>query len=103
MSLTLPVSDAVRGVCELLGLDALHVANEGKLLAIVPGADADAALGCLRRHPLGASAAMVGEVVAGATPRVLVRSAHEKSAGGRGKGGNLRRGEPPMFSLSVNV
>ena len=58
----LPLSDAVRGACELLGLDPLHVANEGKLLAVVAPADASPALDCMRGHPLGASAAVIGEV-----------------------------------------
>ena len=69
----LPVSDAVRGACELLGLDPLYVANEGKLLAVVAPEAAARALACLRRHPLGGSAAMIGEVSAGPAAEVLVR------------------------------
>jgi hydrogenase expression/formation protein HypE len=68
----LPLSGPVRGACEILGLDPLYVANEGKLLAVVAPADAESALGCLRRHPLGRNAAVIGEVVA-ALPQVLVR------------------------------
>jgi hydrogenase expression/formation protein HypE len=49
----LPLSPAVRGACEVLGLDPLHVANEGKLLAVVAAADAERALACLRGHLLG--------------------------------------------------
>jgi hydrogenase expression/formation protein HypE len=67
-----PLSGAVRGACELLGLDPLYVANEGKLVAVVAPEDAQRALACLRRHPLGASAAIVGEVTADAG-EVLVR------------------------------
>ncbi|MBK6455781.1 MAG: hydrogenase expression/formation protein HypE [Gemmatimonadetes bacterium] len=57
-----PVKPQVRSACELLGLDPYFVANEGKLLAIVPGNTAQAALQALRAHPLGADAAIIGEV-----------------------------------------
>ena len=60
----LPIHDGVRGACEVLGLDPLYVANEGKLVAIVPAASAEAVLAAMRRHPLGAEAAIIGEVVA---------------------------------------
>lgn len=60
---TLPVHPAVAGACDLLGLDPLYVANEGKLVAVVPAAQADAALAALRAHPLGAEAARIGRVV----------------------------------------
>ncbi len=59
----LPIRAEVRGVCEILGLDPLYVANEGKLVAIVPAADAEAVLAAMRAHPLGAQAALIGEVV----------------------------------------
>jgi len=58
----IPVSDGVRGACELLGLDPLYVANEGKLVAIVPEDQAKAALAALRADPLGAEAAIIGTV-----------------------------------------
>lgn len=58
----IPVKDAVRGACEILGLDPLYLANEGKLAAIVPGARADAVLAAMRAHPAGREAAIVGEV-----------------------------------------
>jgi hydrogenase expression/formation protein HypE len=69
-----PVRDEVRGACEILGLDPFHVANEGKLVAFVPGAAADAALEALRGHPLGADAARVGSVVAEHPGLVVVRT-----------------------------
>ena len=60
----IPVKDAVRGACELLGLDPLYVANEGKLIAICPGELADTLLAVMRAHPLGRDAAIIGTVVA---------------------------------------
>ncbi|HID4046421.1 TPA: hydrogenase expression/formation protein HypE [Pluralibacter gergoviae] len=60
----LPLKPAVRGVCELLGLDALNFANEGKLVIGVDSACADEALARLRAHPLGRDAALIGDVVA---------------------------------------
>ncbi|MCO6400743.1 MAG: hydrogenase expression/formation protein HypE [Verrucomicrobia bacterium] len=61
---SLPISEEVKGACEILGLDPLYVANEGKLLAFVPASDADAILAAMRAHPLGRGAAIIGEVVA---------------------------------------
>ncbi len=60
---SIPIQEQVRGACELLGLDPLYVANEGKLIAIVPGDEADAALAALRAHPLGGDAQRIGTVV----------------------------------------
>ena len=59
----IPVHSGVRGACEVLGLDPLHVANEGKLVAFVPMAHAAEVLDAMRRHPLGAEAALIGSVV----------------------------------------
>ena len=59
----LPVKTAVRGVCELLGLDALNFANEGKLVIAVQRQAAQQVLARLRAHPLGQDAAIIGEVV----------------------------------------
>ena len=58
-----PVLPQVVAACELLGLDPLHIANEGKLVAIVAAEVADAALAALRAHPLGRQAARIGVVV----------------------------------------
>ncbi len=59
---SLPVRDPVRGACELLGLDPLHIANEGQLLAVVAPELADAALAALRAAPGGEEAVILGEV-----------------------------------------
>lgn len=61
---SVPVKPAVAAACELLGLDPLYVANEGKLVAICPSGDAERLLAVMRVHPLGAEAAIIGEVVA---------------------------------------
>jgi len=62
----IPVKPVVAAACELLGLDPLNVANEGKLMAICASADASALLAAMRAHPLGVDAALIGEVVADA-------------------------------------
>ena len=59
---SLPIHEEVRGACELLGLDPLYVANEGKLIAIVAPEGADAVLQAMKRHPLGAEAVVIGTV-----------------------------------------
>ena len=59
-----PVHDDVRAACEILGIDPLAVANEGKLVAVVDAAAAGDALAALRAHPLGREAARIGEVTA---------------------------------------
>ena len=71
----LPVAPAVRGACEILGLDPLHVANEGKFLALVARDAAGEALALLRAHPLGANAAIIGEVTDSHRGQLAVRSA----------------------------
>jgi hydrogenase expression/formation protein HypE len=70
----LPVRPEVHAACEMLGLDPLYVANEGKLMAVVPAADADRLLDVMRGHPLGRDAAVIGEVVADHPGLVLLRS-----------------------------
>jgi hydrogenase expression/formation protein HypE len=59
---TIPVRDSVRGACELLGLDPLHIANEGQFLAVVSAELAESALQALRATPGGEAAEMIGEV-----------------------------------------
>ena len=60
----IPIAEEVKGACEILGLDPLHVANEGKLVAVVPAEHADEILASMRAHPLGREAAVIGQVVA---------------------------------------
>jgi hydrogenase expression/formation protein HypE len=71
---TMPILAAVAAACELLGIDPLYVANEGKLVAVVPSDQADAALQALRTHPLGSSAARVGEIHAEPPGIVVLRT-----------------------------
>jgi hydrogenase expression/formation protein HypE len=59
---SVPVKREVRGACEMLGIEPLHIANEGKLVAIVPQGEADAALHAMRAHPAGAGSAIIGKV-----------------------------------------
>ena len=61
---TLPVSPMVQGACDMLGIDPIYVANEGKFVAVVPPDQADAAVAALRTHPLGVDAVEIGEIVA---------------------------------------
>jgi hydrogenase expression/formation protein HypE len=70
----IPVRAAVRGACELLGLDPLYVANEGKCVVLVAPDAAERALEVLRAQPLGKDAADIGEVTAEPTGRVIVKS-----------------------------
>ncbi len=68
---SIPVREEVRGACEMLGLDPLYVANEGKLVAIVVPDSAEAALRALQNHPLGKDARIIGRVTA-EHPRMVV-------------------------------
>lgn len=68
------IGEAVKGACEILGLDPLYVANEGKLVAFVDPDANDRVLAAMRRHPLGKEAAVIGEVVADHTGTVVMRS-----------------------------
>ena len=70
----IPVRPEVHAACEMLGLDPLYVANEGKLVAVVPPEDADRLLEVMRAHPLGKDAAVVGRIVADHPGLVTLRS-----------------------------
>lgn len=69
-----PLRDEVRGFCEILGLDPLYLANEGKIVAIAPPDEAAAAVDAMRAHPLGRQAAIIGHVMAGEPGRVAMRT-----------------------------
>jgi hydrogenase expression/formation protein HypE len=70
----IPVAPQVGAACELLGLDPLYVANEGKLIAICAEADAERLLAALRAHPLGTGAARIGTVTADPNHFVQIRT-----------------------------
>lgn len=70
----IPVRAGVRGACEILGLDPLTIANEGKLLTVVAAGSAEAALRTLRNHPLGHQAAIIGEVRSDPVGMVFLRT-----------------------------
>jgi hydrogenase expression/formation protein HypE len=70
----IPVRDAVRGACELLGLDPLYVANEGRCVAFVPESYAEAALAALRRHRVGQHAVRIGTVTEDTSPFVVLHT-----------------------------
>lgn len=72
---SVPVRPEVRAACEILGLDPLLVANEGKLIAVVPAERARNLVEAMREHPLGRDAAVIGEVVAEHPGMVTLRSA----------------------------
>lgn len=71
---SIPIWDEVKGACEILGLDPLYVANEGKCLAIVAAEAAEATLEAMRSHPLGQEAAIIGQVVEEHPGAVILRS-----------------------------
>ncbi len=70
----IPIRDEVRGACEILGLDPLYVANEGKCIVIVAPEAAEEVLAAMRDHALGREAARIGQVVEDHPGRVLLRS-----------------------------
>ncbi len=71
---TIPIQEAVRGACELLGLDPLYVANEGKLVAIVDPLHAGRIVAAMRAHPLGKQARIIGKVTAADPGLVIMRT-----------------------------
>ena len=70
----IPVNEPVRGACELLGLDPLYVANEGRFVAMVPASQAEAALAVMRRHKAASLAAHIGTVTDRNPPMVVLRT-----------------------------
>ena len=70
----IPVREAVRGACEILGLDPLYVANEGRFVAFVPAGQGETALNVLRRHVAAAEALDIGEVTAQGPSPVTLRT-----------------------------
>lgn len=71
---TIPVRESVKGACEILGLDPLYVANEGKLIAIVAAEAAESIVRRMRDHSMGSHAAIIGEVVAEHSGMVLMQT-----------------------------
>jgi len=69
-----PICPEVKGFCEILGLDPLYLANEGKIVAVVPGAEVEAALAAMQGHPFGAGACRIGEVRGGPPGRVTMKT-----------------------------
>ncbi len=70
----IPVRESVRGTCELLGLDPLYLANEGKLIAICPPQEAENILAAMRAHPLGTHAEIIGQVTEENPKRVTLQT-----------------------------
>lgn len=70
----IPIQEEVKGACEILGFDPLYVANEGKILFFVPAEDALLVLESLKNHPLGANAAIIGEVTSKDAPLVKLKT-----------------------------
>jgi len=68
----IPIRDEVRGMCEILGLDPLYLANEGKLLAVVPAEYADLLLETMKTHPAGINSSIIGEITATPAERVIL-------------------------------
>jgi hydrogenase expression/formation protein HypE len=70
----IPVREEVSAACEMLGFDPLYVANEGKMIAIVPPGDADSVLKAMSKNKYGKDAAIIGEVTAGNPGRVTMKT-----------------------------
>lgn len=70
----IPITEPVRGACEILGLDPLYVANEGKLIAIISPEDVESVLSVMRQNPLGKDSAVIGEVVGDHPGTVVMRT-----------------------------
>ena len=100
-----PIREEVKAFCEILGLDPLYLANEGKIVAIAPPSEAEAALAAMRAHPLGARAAIDrarsgGRARAGDDADRIRRAAHRRHAGRRAIAAHLLR-PWPMHELAI--
>jgi len=71
---TIPIRPSVEAACEMLGFDALYVANEGKLIAIVENKFADKVLAAMKDHPLGTDAAIIGTIAERPGPHVMLKT-----------------------------
>ncbi|SHJ26886.1 Hydrogenase maturation protein, carbamoyl dehydratase HypE [Clostridium cavendishii DSM 21758] len=72
---SIPIKNEVEAVCEILGLDPLYIANEGKLVLIVSSEDADNIIKVMRNNPLGKDATIIGEVIRDSTEQVYLKTA----------------------------
>ncbi|HBB33849.1 MAG TPA: hydrogenase expression/formation protein HypE [Cyanobacteria bacterium UBA8803] len=72
---SIPVREEVKGVCEILGLDPLYLANEGKLVVIVPRSHSESVLSAMKSHPAGQDACLIGEVTASPPGLVFLKTA----------------------------
>jgi hydrogenase expression/formation protein HypE len=71
----IPIKQEVRSACEILGFDPMYIANEGKVIIILPDNQAQAAMDILQSHPLGSQAVIIGHVIAtSSTPRVTMKT-----------------------------
>ncbi|MFA6384969.1 MAG: hydrogenase expression/formation protein HypE [Candidatus Omnitrophota bacterium] len=70
----LPVTDQVRGFCEILGIDPLYMANEGKVLVLAPEKNAPSIVAAMRKHPLGKNAAVIGRVASRGAAQLLLHT-----------------------------
>jgi len=71
---SIPVRTEVRGMCEILGLDPLYLANEGKVVVVLPKADAEAALAAMKSNQYGVNSAIIGEVTDAPTDTVILQT-----------------------------
>jgi hydrogenase expression/formation protein HypE len=71
---SIPISEEVKGACEILGLDPMYIANEGKLVAFIPEADAPNVLKAMRSHPFGKESVIIGKVVSGTPGSVVMKT-----------------------------
>jgi len=71
---SIPIRPEVRGMCEILGLDPLYLANEGKVVVVLPKSSAEAALATMRAHEYGVNSAIIGEVSAAPQETVVLQT-----------------------------